>query len=325
MSIFLKDYPKEQVNAVILDINKALDKEITLIINDYKEYHNLKLNSLQRSTLRHYIYYSVINKVTDLDDYQFKINNDFENYVKSKISKDFIDSKLEESKEYLNNRIETSERERTNILGSITTRLNNLNNSSTDKSEDFKKYIEKEESYLNHLSIYNFKPSGSDQNDFSNIKKFLNEIYDDLVNYQFAIVMFENSEQYQYSWSTIAKSAIYAENFKISDDFPPFRKRKSIQIETVTEFLLNNPNLDIDKDNSNEVEHIVEKFYDDLFIANDMSQKALILQKVEYDSTEVPCPDCMDFNPRGNSYSKVMFKSFECSNPTCKSRSKSYR
>lgn len=46
------------------------------------------------------------------------------------------------------------------------------------------------------------------------------------------------------------------------------------------------------------------------------------MQKVELDEKPKQCPSCMMENTRGNSYPRVLYKSFECQNPSCPSRSK---
>ncbi|MEJ7488363.1 DNA methyltransferase [Staphylococcus pettenkoferi] len=62
--------------------------------------------------------------------------------------------------------------------------------------------------------------------------------------------------------------------------------------------------------------------FNDLVITNDGKNKLLVLQKIELDESYVPCPDCFETILRGNSYPKMLYRSFECQNPCCPSRSK---
>ncbi len=48
----------------------------------------------------------------------------------------------------------------------------------------------------------------------------------------------------------------------------------------------------------------------------------LLLQKNEPDETLIPCPCCRSHDVRGNSYSSIGVKSWECGNPLCPDRSK---
>ena len=41
---------------IILEMNKALDSQITLVINEFKNENNIKLNSVDRKQIRDYIY-----------------------------------------------------------------------------------------------------------------------------------------------------------------------------------------------------------------------------------------------------------------------------
>ena len=80
-----------------------------------------------------------------------------------------------------------------------------------------------------------------------------------------------------------------------------------------------------------ELMKIVERFYRyidygfqflDFFITEDGNKKILIMQKVELDEKAIPCPSCFETKARGNSYPKVLYKSFECQNDNCPARSK---
>lgn len=331
----LTKYPENVVDAVIMDINKALHKEITVAINEYKDKMNLKINSIQRIRMRDYVYFTLLFKTENINN-EIDIKNKelFEDICLRHISKNMIDKRLEESKIYLENRMQNNEVEKENIMSSLITRIENFNVSDDKINEQYYDFISEYEKDFNQFYIYNLQSSNDPSIDSENIRIFLNEIYDDLLNYHYAAIVFEDNKNSQYTWDTIAKTAIYAENFKGRTDFPPFKRQVKKRRETLKEFLLKNNNLKFDSSSIDEVEKIVDDFYNeqsygylftDLFVSENTEQKIMILQKVEYDSTNIPCPDCLDDNPRGNSYSKVMLKSFECSNANCKSRSKSGR
>lgn len=65
--------------------------------------------------------------------------------------------------------------------------------------------------------------------------------------------------------------------------------------------------------------------FQDLIITEDGQRKLLVFQKVELDENYIPCPSCFETILRGNSYPKMLYRSFECQNPNCPSRSKSGR
>jgi len=329
-----EDYPYTLLKATILDINKALDKQITLAINYYKNQYNLKINSTERNTLREKGYYDFLNSTEQGNPNN--IDDKFIEICAFYINNDLIEEKFSDSVTYLEERIANSSKDKTNILSSIETRLQNkLSGEDTSViNKEFREYIKKKEENLTQFFVYDMKPTGDSYLDFQQITNFLNNIYDKLVNFQNVAIIFQDDEDKKFTWNTIANTAIFAENFKSRNDFPPFIRKKNKQEKILIDFLYNNTNLNINEKNRNAIEEIVSNFYEeqsygyyfsDLFINQHLNSKILVLQKAEYDPIPVPCPDCLDKNPRGNSYSKVMLKSFECSNPNCKSRSKSGR
>lgn len=331
----LTQYPDKVLNAAILDINKSLDKEITISLNEFKVVANKNINSLEREKLRDYIYYTLLFKIDNINNnVEIEELNLFQEICSKHMPKSLIDERIKESRIYLETRMKQFSNNKDSIISSLTTRIENLTLLSDNIDVDYSDFISSYEKDSQQLYIYNMKPSADPSVSFQSIINFLNEIYDDLLNYHYAAIIFQDTGGNKYSWDTIAKTAIYAENFKSSKDFPPFKKRVVKQKETLLNFIENNSNLSIDDSNIENIKDIVADYYDeqsygflftDLFISEKMNEKVLILQKIEYDPKNIPCPDCLDNNARGNSYSKIMFKSFECSNPNCKSRSKSGR
>ncbi|NLM18435.1 MAG: site-specific DNA-methyltransferase [Clostridiaceae bacterium] len=329
---YYSKYGKNNVNAVIIDISRALDKEVTEIINIYKDFFDISINSVTKEDLRDYIYYSYLFK-TKKEIILPQNQDTLHHIVDSKISKAKIDKCLTDSIAYMDSRMNTSESEKENILSSIDTRISLISNDNTPEiNKLYQNYISKMENNYVQLALYYLTPSGNEKSDFNKVKIFLNDTYENLQNYHYAVMVFENNDKYNFTWSTIAKSAIYAENFRQRDDFPPYIRNLKKQKASLCNFLINNECLEFP--DTFIPKSITENFYKnqsygyiftDLFVSNCTNQKILVLEKIEYDNNNVPCPDCFDMNPRGNSYKNVMFKSFECSNPYCKSRSKSGR
>lgn len=315
---------------IILEMNKALDSQITLVINEFKNENNIKLNSVDRKQIRDYIYNVYLfdtGKNVRLKEDLKGIDSIVDKYISTIL----IEDKYNESIQYMKHRSNISEKEKKNIIGSIQTRVDLLTKQNDKIIDKYRNYILDSEKSLNQLAIYYNQSTNDSKKNLIDIYKFLNYVYDKLVNYHYIAIVFDNTQENEFEWSTIAKTAIYAENFKESDDFPPFQKRSKKQKELLSDFLVENYNINIEKQ---EADQLAEKFYEkmaygynfvDLFISKNSKQKVLILQKFEYDPTNVLCPDCLDDNPGGNSYNRINFKSFECSNPNCKSRSKSGR
>lgn len=307
------EYEDELLLSVILDMNRSLDTYITKILNEYKIKENVQIGSVERERLREEIYYNFIH--------QKNINHSLYKYFSENLDQEEIKKAIADSVDYLDSRMGNSKTDTINILGSIKARMNNDEYLSVHKK--YLEYIEEIEREYYQLAILNVN---SDWN-LNKISEQVRAIYDQLSNYHYLAIIF--SDESENVWENISKTAIYAENFYQEMTFPPFKKEK--QKEVLLNFLKDNKYYDLSEQ---EAEELSEAFYSslssgyhftDLFISQDSSSKILMLQKVKYDDTKVPCPDCFDFNPRGNSYTKVLMKSFECSNPNCISRSKSGR
>lgn len=314
------DAESEELTSVILDMNKSLNKEITIMLNMYRKEYDLSLSSVKRELLREKVYYEYIHSESNDDFYEIYKNVQLEHDISYYVH---------EALKYIDNRMQSDERAKKNILGTIHSRLNKLNKGNDQLDVNTKKYlqyIKNHEKDKHQLVIFNLP---KDIENINVITNEINRIYDKLLNYHYLAIVF-NGKGIKKQWEMIAKTAVYAENFKKEHQFNPFNKER--QINVLQNFLRSNEYYTFaDK---SELKRITNEFYEgvsygfiftDLYISDDNSKKVLMLQKIKYDPNNVPCPDCLDNNPRGNSYTKVLQKSFECSNPNCVSRSKSGR
>lgn len=305
----------QKLKSVILDLNRSLDKIITVIVNEYKREVKTVINSSEKEKIRRKIYYEFIHDKYEESDLAL-----YNTYAKH-IDNIHIEELLNEAIHYLSERFAMSEKEKENILGTIHTRIHYDGNEEINKK--YKEYIHKEEKQNFQLIILKVDKTMS-------VEIMMNQIrnaYDKLSNYHYLAIVFDSN--IQNSWEYIAKAAIYAENFYQENHFKPFKKEK--QIQSLKRFLMNNTHYQMTEQQASE---LGERFYSsmsagyhftDLFISDDAKEQVLMLQKVKLDMQQVPCPDCFDFNARSNSYTKTLMRSFECNNPNCISRSKSGR
>src|SRR5699024_2262335 len=147
----------------------------------------------------------------------------------------------------------------------------------------------------------------------------ITQLYDSLENYHYCAIEFDEA----CDWNYIYKIGLYVENFKSEKKLKAFKQEK--QINTMVNFLNDITSV------SDELINSIKTFYSgvnygfqfqDLIITKDGKRKLMVLQKVELNENPVPCPSCFETLVRGNSYPKMLYKSFECNNPTCPSRSK---
>ena len=148
------------------------------------------------------------------------------------------------------------------------------------------------------------------------------DAYSRLANYHFLAVIFRGQ-----SWNTVSEVALHAESFLAEHNFRLFERTKAKKAEELIQFLKLNPNIDF----SEELRPAVTSFFEsvgyglnfqDLILSESDETRILVFQKVELDDSVIPCPDCLKTMVRGNSYPKLLLKSYECHNPDCPSRSK---
>lgn len=277
--------------SISLLTSRIIDKEITHYINEKKFANNIKLNSMEKKALRKEIIYNHI------------LNND-----KTLISNENIENALQ----IILNGIK---RDKNKVIGTIKAQLTCHTNANINK---YLNIIINNETNYNHLLIFNVDNTISPDILAYNI---VNE-YNFLVNYGYIAIIFN-----QINWENIADIALFCENIFIEYNFSVFNKNKQSKINELKSFLYQNQNISY----QNHLNDIIEKFYsgvsygfhfNDLFISSDGQKAILIMQKIELDENVIYCPDCMNNIVRGNSYTKLLQKSFECQNPNCPSRSK---
>lgn len=300
---------EEILDILIVDISRILDKKITKQINEIKTNKNIKINTNLKEKLRKRLLgYSNINLYNDIPKLKFT-EEDIENaYTLIKIGLSKNENK---------------------IINSIVARYK-IN------------YLEKEDSLLNNyieyianeeVSKYQLIALKVDKNLIQNsdyIIEIIMKYYNQLSNYHYLIIEFEDEENNPIPWKLIAEVAIALENLYDEKEFEVFNKKKKSFIETTSNFIKNNSRLK----NTENLKNIIQNFYSsvsygfqfmDLYIQENGNKKVLIMQKIELDEKIIPCPSCFKTEARGNSYPRVLLKSFECQNPHCPSRSKSGR
>lgn len=289
---------EKEIISLSLDISRTSDSKITKYINSFKIQNNLKLNSIQKNKIRDYI----IGR-TD----KWEING------VSPIKKNIIEKEdIVASLNILYKGIKQNDK---NVLGTMKSRLN-----KKDNKKEYEKIIKNLEINKSQLIIFHIKRSDNLNSEL--IKSNILSIYNDLSNYHYLAIFFDDID-----WDTIADISVYCENFRAEEHFNVFEKQKENKINELNNFLKTNNNIIFNDDLSSGVSNFYKNLsygfqFNDLFISSTSKTKILILQKIELDENIYPCPDCLETNVRGNSYPKLLQKSFECQNPNCPSRSK---
>jgi DNA modification methylase len=210
-------------------------------------------------------------------------------------------------------------RDKEKVIGTIKSRFSN--NGKVNKNQfKYLKIINDYEKNKNNLLI--IKINGNTTVSIDKLKSVIKEEYNNLANYHNIAIIFENC-----SWKKIASIAIYCENFKKETGFKLFNRGKDNKIHEALNFLESNKNIKLTQNTINAVSSFYSGVsygfqFNDLLISDNGQKKILIMQKIELDETILPCPDCFKKIVRGNSYPKMLMRSFECQNADCPSRSK---
>ena len=296
----------DKLNIIVLDVSRVMDKKITSEINQLKKNISIKIDSNFKNKLRDYLL-----------GYPIEIEN---NLNLKNIN--FTDEELSSAYKLV---LEGFNRNENRMVNSLISRYKEkFNISNNNHYTDYINYFKEiNKGYYQFVGIhlkanYNLK--------IENIINYIESIYNKISNYHNIAIIFEDSFEKNFSWEIIAKIAICLENLKHESNFSVFNNNRNHRIKELNEFLMENKRID-----KKELMKIVERFYRyidygfqflDLFITEDGNKKILIMQKVELDEKTVPCPSCFETKVRGNSYPKVLYKSFECQNDNCPARSK---
>lgn len=299
---------QKSLDTLVLDISRAVDNQLTSSINMVKEDLNVKINAFQSELIRRYFLGYPVIMTLNVESFKPK----------------FTDIDIIEAYDLVN---EGFKRNTQLMIDSIIARIKK--NYLNLDGDNLNKYIE----YINELQLGKeqlviLDVNADDLNTANNIAQIIEEKYESLSNYHYMIVVFRDGEETLTSWKDIADVALFMEQFKKEHNFNVYEKRnKERRINELKEFISTNEHIN----SSEETLKQIENYYDgvsygfqfkDLFITNDGEIKTLIMQKVELDETPKKCPSCLESLVRGNSYPRVLYKSFECSNPSCPSRSK---
>lgn len=311
LNLLNKNLKKEKItfdklNTMVLDVSRVLDKKITSEINQLKKNINIKIDSNFKNKLRDYLL-----------GYPIKIKNNLN--LKN------INITDEELSSAYNLVFEGFDRNENRMVSSLVSRYKKKYNiSNNNHYNDYLNYFK--EIYENQYQFVAIQLKANYNLKSENIIDYIENIYNRISNYHNIAIIFEDNFKDTFSWELIAKIAISLENLRHESNFSVFNNNRKHRIEDLKEFLMKNKR--INKEGINER---IEKFYHyidygfqflDLFITEDGNKKILIMQKVELDEKTIPCPSCFETKARGNSYPKVLYKSFECQNDDCPARSK---
>ncbi|MFA7365121.1 MAG: DNA methyltransferase [Patescibacteria group bacterium] len=299
---------KKTLDVLILDITRVIDNKLTLAINNIKSKENIKINSTEKETIRKYLL-----------GYPLEYKEKFKNIKKITIDK----KDLINAYELINKGFTKNE---PTMRDSIIARIQRLIlNNKKNYSEKYIEYIHDLQKNKYELIIITIKNNSDYSAD--NIAEIIEKKYSDLSNYHHMVLIFNNKNA-KANWKNISDIAIYMENFKTEKGFNIFNeKNKDKRIEELNSFIKKHSQIKY----SDQIKTLINTFYKgisygfqfkDLFITDDGINQILVMQKIELDEEIKKCPACHQELIRGNSYPRVLYKSFECTNPSCPARSK---
>lgn len=302
------DYSLDEsmLDTIVLDVTRAVDDKLTNEINIIKTKKNIKVSSIVKEDLRKYLLgYPLKDKI---------LYNDF-----SKLSISIED--LSKAYELIKNGFNRNE----NLMkDSLVARIRHIILKEGQAfNEKYIQYLHKLQKNSQELIVLTI----NDDESSDNIAEIIENNYKNLSNYHHMILIF-NKEDSKVDWKRISDVAIFMENFLIERNFSVFNKEnKERRIIELEEFIKSHPQINY----SDQIDTMIHSFYEgisygfqfkDLFITNDGKSQILVMQKFELDEEPKKCPSCHEELVRGNSYPRVLYKSFECVNPSCPSRSK---
>lgn len=297
----------EEVISFSLDISRSSDSKITRAINEFKRNENLKVTSKEKEKIRDFLIGNSVWPISNVSP----INR-----------KDILsDEDIKKSLEILIYGIKRSPQK---VLGTLKSRLQKKRNGLGEKIRKYEKFFLDLERDQIQLLILKVTP---EKGLLERLKSAIITEYDRISNYHYLAVIFEDSDDEVIEWEIISKCATFCEFLKSEKNFKLFNREKDKRIKELSKFIQENKNIIYTR----ELEDRIKDFYNgvsygfqfcDLLVSKDAATKVLIFQKIELDETPYPCPDCMKTLVRGNSYPKLLQKSFECQNPDCPSRSK---
>ena len=284
---------EKDMDKLAIDISRVMDVVFTDYINSIKKNYRIKINSIQKEIFRKY-----------LIGYPIDIGNNCIYFDKIPI---VAKENLDRAYEYI---FEGFNRKESTMINSIIARIKkNIlleNKNNFNEYIDYIKSLENDKSQLLIISINSDDKYSSDE-----ISELILNKYNDLSNYHYAILVFEDDE---IGWDYISKIAIFMENMFMEHNFNVYNKKnKERRINELNSFIENNKHIN----NNRSLVEIVSSFYDgvaygfqfqDLYISDTGEKKILVMQKIQLDESSKKCPSCLQEKLRGNSYPKILFQ-----------------
>ena len=301
--------------SVIFEISRYFDKQLTSVYKDAQKQYGVVFDSITRKELRKHYYYGDVATFKE-SIYQIPTISYNEDDIEN-VCSDFL-SRLEI---YDSNKIIQSMKQRVDELKNGNRRESNMR-----KWLSWHKTKKKEYSFTSIQINQDFFEKENYNEHI--IENFILGTYEQLENYRHLAIVINgeifNQNGEAITWNLLYKAVIFAENFiQYREKFSPFKKEKKI---AEMQSFLKTKDINIDSEVESFYSSISTGFkFEDCYISDDQSVKMILLKKIELDSTNIPCPACNTTEQRGNSYSKLFLRSWECSNPSCPERSKSGR
>lgn len=298
----------DNLRALIIDTSRVNDTKFTNAINELKSILKIKINTTEKEKIRLYFAgYPIKDINPDYSIFNPGITDEEYALAMKLISEGF------------------SRNESVMIESLIARYKKNILNHGSEFVDEYINYIHDNQKDKKQLIVLNI--NGRNMLKTSDITSIISAYYEKLSNYHYMIISFNDDEK-NISWKTISEVAIFMENFKIEHNFKVYQnKNRPRRIKELLDFYSESEFINVD----DTLKEISSSFYDgvsygfqfeDFFITNDGKEKILVMQKVELDETPKLCPSCLTKQQRGNSYPRMLYKSFECQNPACPSRSK---
>lgn len=174
---------EEQLIAILLDVSRILDKEITNQINNLKKVYSIKVTSTQKEYLRkkllgYDIDDSIIQNITG--EQAVKLSALYGTLPNKSL---LINSALEKINVGL-------QRNRDKMIQSLIARFNNMYLNIGKDAKDYIDYLHHLQLNLNQLSILEVHGKSLNSN---KIAEIINHEYDNLSNYHYMIILFKDT------------------------------------------------------------------------------------------------------------------------------------
>lgn len=303
--------------AAVFDMSRAFDFEFTELVQCIQKLNGVVVDSPTRKALRKKYYYG--------DNYTKEVPFDipycrYDEAVTEQVLSDFVQ------------RMSTYDKD--DIIKSLTKKIQDICDGveSDDNVDTWLAHYDKRRANKKYsfvvckLNQDAFSACGYDENVLTD---FIQRTYNGLENYRYLALVVEgeifNKSGTCLTWNLLYKACIYAENFvQYEGQFLPFVKED--KIKELSDFLSKRKIAEAESLATNFYSKISTGYqYEDCYVSDTQDCKILILRKIEYDESNVPCPSCNTTIQSSNSCISMFVQSWECRNPACPDRSKSGR